>query len=265
MKSITLLKKDNYEIIQDKAFQSKTKQEYSNKEFTSKEFSNLSILEMIKDIDSLSLTDFFSIKVDNRLIIYRKSKESKLAVILTTDKDQFNSSQVINMSKVILSILEKKYFSETLNKQHVIDYNLKEILIGCIEDLTVSFLEYLKANKLYAKYIYFNYNPNIASAFVYKKIKQQSASIILYSSGHKNDIEKVTEVKDTLLQRSTIKEKELCIELDKKSFSPCEKRIFIKKYTNLKSDLFKKKNLIKYYSTSFFIEKYVSLSYENIL
>ena len=81
------------------------------------------------------------------------------------------------------------------------------------------------------------------------------------SNGHKtnnkNENDKLTEYKDTIiLHKSTIKEKELCIDFDKKSFQPCEKRIFIKKFNNLKSDIFKKKSLVKYYTSNCFIERY---------
>jgi hypothetical protein len=61
-----------------------------------------------------------------------------------------------------------------------------------------------------------------------------------------------------MLQRSTIKEKELNIELDKKSNPPSEKKIFIKKFNNAKTESTKKKYCTKYLGSSFFIEKYVN-------
>jgi hypothetical protein len=67
------------------------------------------------------------------------------------------------------------------------------------------------------------------------------------------------EPKDTILHRSTIKEKELNIELEKKANPPSEKKIFIKKFNNAKSESIKKKNISKYFSQNFFIEKYVKL------
>jgi hypothetical protein len=66
------------------------------------------------------------------------------------------------------------------------------------------------------------------------------------------------ENKDTILQKSTIKEKELNLEVDKKSLPPNDKRIFIKKFNNIvNKDTLKKKNLSKNFSQNFFIEKYV--------
>lgn len=69
------------------------------------------------------------------------------------------------------------------------------------------------------------------------------------------------EPKDTILQRSTIKEKELNIELDKKAFPPAEKRIFIKKFNNIKPETLKKKHMTKHFNSNFFIEKYVNIYY----
>ena len=63
------------------------------------------------------------------------------------------------------------------------------------------------------------------------------------------------EPKDTLLQRSTIREKELCIELDKKALPPTTKNIFIKKFNNIKPE--SKKNIGNYFQSNFFIKNYV--------
>ncbi len=65
------------------------------------------------------------------------------------------------------------------------------------------------------------------------------------------------EPRDTMLQKSTIREKELNIELEKKANPPSEKKIFIKKFNNAKYESLKKKNIIKYFGQNFFIEKYV--------
>jgi hypothetical protein len=59
-----------------------------------------------------------------------------------------------------------------------------------------------------------------------------------------------------MLHRSTIKEKELNLELEKKSFPPTEKKIHIKKF-NLKNENLKRKNITKLFTSNFFIEKYV--------
>jgi hypothetical protein len=123
-----------------------------------------------------------------------------------------------------------------------------------IEELTIKFVDYLRTNKLFAKFIYFNYNPNAVNSIYYKKTKLESTSVILFNSG--KDYDKNQEQKETMLQKSTIKEKELNIELDKKPNHPTDKRIFIKKFNNVKSEQLKKKNFNKIFTNNFFIEKY---------
>ena len=61
-----------------------------------------------------------------------------------------------------------------------------------------------------------------------------------------------------MLQKSTIKEKELNIEQEKKANPPTDKKIFIKKFNNAKTEIIKKKNITKYFGSNFFIEKYVN-------
>ncbi len=259
MYSITLLNKDNYEFIQEKTFGVSLKLNSTiNKDNNNLMNSQNGIIDFIKDIDSLSTSDFFTFKMDNRNFIYRKSKDSKLSIILQSDK-RFKPCDLEDISRVMLGMLEKKYFSDSINKAIIIESNIKELLFASMEELTVNFLELLRKNKLYAKFVYYNYNPSFSNAFTYKKIKNESASLILYNQKHEND--KLNDYKDTILQKSTIKEKELCIELDKKSFPALDKRVYIKKYNDIKPEIFKKKNLSKYYASNSFIDKYVSLIY----
>lgn len=248
MLSITLINNDNYDIIQEKYFVKNTNKEQN--------LITLNTIEIIKDIGLLSNSNNITLKVDNNLIIFVKSKESKLSILIQFENIRYNSTDAIDISKSILGILEKRYFTENVNKIYVIDLNLKEILFASIEDITASFLEMLRKNKLFAKFLYFNYNPSASGAFKCKKLKQESASVILFNA--KSDFEKDTN-KDTMLQKSTMKEKELWIDMDKKSFPPCDKKILIKKISSLKPDQMKKKSLFKYYVGNSYIEKYVSI------
>jgi hypothetical protein len=60
------------------------------------------------------------------------------------------------------------------------------------------------------------------------------------------------------LQKSTIKEKELNLEIEKKSLPPTDRKMFIKKFNNvITKDSIKKKHLSKTFAQNFFIEKYV--------
>ncbi len=60
-----------------------------------------------------------------------------------------------------------------------------------------------------------------------------------------------------MLQKSTIKEKELNLEYEKKSLPPTDRKIFIKKFNQIKPETIKKKNLVKNFESNTFIEKYV--------
>lgn len=64
------------------------------------------------------------------------------------------------------------------------------------------------------------------------------------------------ENKDTI-QKSTIKEKELNLEYEKKSLPPTDKKLFIKKFNQIKPETIRKKNLVKNFQSNEMIEKYV--------
>ena len=68
------------------------------------------------------------------------------------------------------------------------------------------------------------------------------------------------ENKDTI-QKSTIKEKELNLEYEKKSLPPTDKKIFIKRFNQIKQETIRKKNLVKNFQSNEFIEKYVFFIY----
>lgn len=48
--------------------------------------------------------------------------------------------------------------------------------------MTIKFIDTLRKNKLYPKFIYYNYNPNVFSSISYKKSKMEGNSVILYNS-----------------------------------------------------------------------------------
>ena len=65
--------------------------------------------------------------------------------------------------------------------------NFKDITLQGIEQLNIMFIEQLRKNKLYAKFIYYNYNPNVSNSISYKKTKLESTSVILYNSNKDQD------------------------------------------------------------------------------
>ena len=249
MNTILVLNKTTYEILDEKIISKNTFVTPA-----SKDNSYSFLVDLIKDLDQLnnlssSNEDCISLKLDSgKIMIFRKSQTSNLSVVLICDKKSFKRQSLISMSKILLNNIQQ----DELSKKIIIKG--KDFSMQCIEELTVKFIDYLRTNKLFAKFIYFNYNPNAANSISYKKTKLESTSVILYNSGKEYD--KIQEQKDTMLQKSTIKEKELNIELEKKPNRPTEKKIFIKKFNNIKNDQLKKKTFSKSFTGNFFIEKY---------
>ena len=249
MNTILVLNKTTYEILDEKIISKNTFVTPA-----SKDNSYSFLVDLIKDLDQLnnlssSNEDCISLKLDSgKIMIFRKSQTNNLSVVLICDKKSFKRQSLISMSKILLNNIQQ----DELSKKIIIKG--KDFAMQCIEELTVKFIDYLRTNKLFAKFIYFNYNPNAANSISYKKTKLESTSVILYNSGKEYD--KVQEQKDTMLQKSTIKEKELNIELEKKPNRPTEKKIFIKKFNNIKNDQLKKKTFSKSFTGNFFIEKY---------
>lgn len=205
-----------------------------------------------------SSDDYITLKLDNgKTIVFRKSQNTNLAVIIICDKKSFKRQSLILMAKILLNHVHQDELKKSISLKG------KDFAEQSIEELTVKFIDYLRSNKLFAKFIYFNYNPNASNSITYKKNKLESTSVILFNSG--KDYDKAQEQKDTMLQKSTIREKELNIELDKKPNPPTDRKIFIKKFNNIKGDQLKKKNCNKSFTGNFFIEKYVRLSISLLL
>lgn len=249
MNTILILNKTTYEILQEKIVTKNTFVTPNSKDNT---YSFL--IELIKDLDQLnSLTksndDCVTLKLDSgKIMIFRKSQNTNLAVVLICDKKSFKRQSLVLMSKILLNHIHQDELTKSISIKG------KDYALQSIEELTIKFIDYLRTNKLFAKFIYFNFNPNAINSIVYKKTKLESTSVILFNSG--KDYDRVQEQKDTMLQKSTIKEKELNIELDKKPNHPTDKKIFIKKFNNIKPDQLKKKSFNKIFTNNFFIEKY---------
>ena len=250
MNTILVLNKTTYEILDEKIISKNTFVTPA-----SKDNSYSFLVDLIKDLDQLNNLsssnneDCISLKLDSgKIMIYRKSQNSNLSVVLICDKKSFKRQSLISMSKILLNNIHQDELSKKVTIKG------KDFAMQSIEELTVKFIDYLRTNKLFAKFIYFNYNPNASNSISYKKTKLELTSVILYNSGKEND--KIQEQKDTMLQKSTIKEKELNIELEKKPNRPTEKKIFIKKFNNIKPEQLKKKTFFKSFTGNFFIEKY---------
>ena len=220
------------------------------------------IIDLIKDLVELNnllkpSDDYVTMKLDTgKVIIYRQNPKNNLAVVLICEKKSYKKQSLSIISKILLDNI---IYNESNQK---IDIKVKEFGLQSIEELTTKFIDYLSSNKLYPKFFYFNYNPNAINSIHSKKSKLESTSVILYNST--KEYEQLHEQKDTLIQKSTIKEKELNIDLDKKPNTPTKKKIFIKKYNNIKLDQLKKNTFSKSLTDSYFVEKYF-LSNNNML
>ena len=220
------------------------------------------IIELIQDLVQLNnllkpSDDYVTMKLDTgKVIIYRQNPKNNLAVVLICEKKSYKKQSLAIMTKILLDNI----IYDELNQKIII--RVKEFGLQSIEELTTKFIDYLRSNKLYPKFFYFNYNPIAINSIHSKKSKLESTSVILYNST--KEYEQMHEQKDTLIQKSTIKEKELNIDLDKKPNTPTKKKIFIKKYNNIKLDQLKKNTFSKSLTDSFFVEKYF-LSNNNML
>ena len=250
MDTLLVLNKNTFEIL--------TERKIVNNKFQAPSISNENpyneIIELIKDLVQLSnllkpSDDYITMKLDTgKVIIYRQNPSNNLAVVLLCEKKSYKKQSLTILSKILLDNISYDELTRQLN------FKVKDFGLQSIEELTTKFIDYLRNNKLFPKFFYFNYNPSASNSIQSKKSKLDSTSVILYNSS--KEYEQIHEQKDTLLQKSTIKEKELNIDLDKKPNNPTKKKIFIKKYNNIKLDQLKKKTFSKSLNDSAFIEKY---------
>ena len=250
METLLLLNKNTFTILAERKLQ--------NFKFITPPLSNENpyseIIELIKDLVQLNnllkpSDDYVIMKLDTgKVVIYRQNPSNNLAVVLICEKKSYKKQSLTIISKILLDNLSYDELTQQPN------FKVKDFGLQSIEELTTKFIDYLRSNKLFPKFFYFNYNPNASNSIQSKKTQLESKSVILYNSSKEYD--QVHEQKDTLLPKSTIKEKELNIDLDKKPNNPTKKKIFIKKYNNIKLDQLKKKTFSKSLNDSYFIEKY---------
>ena len=258
MDTLLILNKNTFEILEERKIVNSKFQEPSK----INENSYTEIIELVKDLVQLNnllkpSDDYVTMKLDTgKVIIYRQNPTNNLAVLLICEKKSYKKQSLTIISKILLDNITY----DELNRKST--FKIKDFGLQSIEELTTKFIDYLRSNKLFPKFFYFNYNPKASSSILTRKTKLESTSVILYNSS--KEYEQMHEQKDTLLQKSTIKEKELNIDLDKKPNNPTKKKIFIKKYNNIKLDQLKKKTFSKSLNDSTFIEKYF-LSNNNML
>lgn len=185
MNNIVILNKNSYEILLDKTIQKNSM--YNSKEFNQNLYGN--IINIVKNLDETSLSLDYIIKVDSKAISYRRSKESYIAIFIICEKKYFKKDSLNDMSRIFMEYLEKMIVekNETTNNKKFFDFKMKEIINQIISDLTIKYIEFLRKNKLFCKFIYFNYNPNVINSLQYKKTKLDSTSVILHQTNKDNE------------------------------------------------------------------------------
>jgi hypothetical protein len=184
MNNLLIINQETYEILLEKSLN-------KNPIYNSKDtHSHSNVIELLKDLDSInSASEHYVMKLEGgRNVLYRKSRESKLGLIIYFDKNLMKRNSLIDLSKVYIQNIDKKYASEIskLQRSNLV-FHTKEMTVAAIEDLTIKYIENLRKNKLYAKFIYYNFNPNVISSISYKKSKLESTSVILYNSNKDYD------------------------------------------------------------------------------
>lgn len=179
MINIVILNKNSFEILLDKNFQ---KQTYNYKEYN--QIFNTNIINIIKNLDETSSSLDYILKLDNKAISYRRSSDTFISIFCVCEKKSYKKDSLTDISKVFLDYLDKIVHEDNnISKNNKFpDFKLKEILNQIISDITIKFIEYLRKNKIYSKFIYFNYNQGITNYLNFKKSKIDSTSIILQSN-----------------------------------------------------------------------------------
>ena len=202
METILLLDKGTFQIFSEIKLVNNT---FESIPVTSNN-SYIEIIELIKDLVQLNnllkpSDDYVIMKLDTgKVVIYRQNPNNNLAVIMICVKKSYKKQSLTILSAIILNTVS---FNEMTNQ---VSFKTKDFCLQGIEELTTKFIDYLRGNKLFPKFIYFNYNPSAASSIIYKKTKLESTSVILYNNNGNNinskDYDKNQEQKDTLLQKS---------------------------------------------------------------
>jgi len=185
MNNIVILNKNTYEILLDKTLQRNSM--YNMKEFNQTLYAN--IINIVKNLDETSLSLDYIIKIDGKSISYRRSKDSYIALFVVCEKKYFKKESLNDMGRIFMEYLEKMITekNENSNNKKFFDFKIKDIINQIISDITIKYIEFLRKNKLYCKFIYFNYNPNVINSLQYKKTKLDCTSVILYHTNKENE------------------------------------------------------------------------------
>jgi len=191
MNNLVFLNKETYETLYEKNFTNKTKEQ--------EEAFFQTVIQLVKDMDQLDgkNSEFIAIKLDSgRNIFYCKSLETKFSVLILSEKNSYKKQTLLEISRSMLN--GYIHFTNTQENSNILknnkpmpmnNINIKKLAKSAIEQITYKFIDNLKKNKLFTKFVYFNYNTNVVNSIYYKKSKADSTSVILYNTN--KDSEKV--------------------------------------------------------------------------
>ena len=166
METILVLNKNSFEILEETKI--------VNYKFISQKSSEntyTEIIDLIKDLVQLNnllkpSDDYIKMKLDTgKVITYRQNPKNNLAVVLICEKKSYKKQSLTIMTKILLDNI----IYDELNQKII--FKIKEFGLQSIEELTTKFIDYLRSNKLYPKFFYFNYNPKAVSSIHTKKSK----------------------------------------------------------------------------------------------
>jgi hypothetical protein len=179
MINIVILNKNSYEVLIDKSFH---KQNHNYKEYS--QIFNTNIINIIKNLDETSNAPNYIIKLDNKAISYRRSSDTFISIFCVCEKKSYKKDSLTDISRVFLDYLEAMIHEDNniIKNNKFPDFKIKEILNQIVSDITIKFIEFLRKNKIYSKFIYFNYNINVSNFLNYKKTKIDSTSVILQTN-----------------------------------------------------------------------------------
>lgn len=126
-------------------------------------------------------------KMEKKVVFFRKSKETLLGIICIAQESYIKKSTLNDLSNIYIQELEKIVPTSIFLNNEQYDYKIQDLNKKLIEILTINFIEELRSNKIYAKFIYLNHNPNIFESYRYKKTKCDSTSVILYNTNKDYD------------------------------------------------------------------------------
>ena len=134
MNNLLILNKENYEILYEKVF---LKSSFFSKDFNqsfipSENNDKIDIIQSIRDLDSFVLNDLITFKLEEKMIIYKKSKESNISIILISEKHVFKKENITRIAGLYIEKIDKSISKNDLNIKNILSQNLKDFTVSVL-------------------------------------------------------------------------------------------------------------------------------------